>query len=75
MRESRSRRDPDPNRAWHGGHARANQDTLPILPVHGLFGPLDDPDMLAAFAPRRVLAPDLLGYGSLSHVSSEYIDL
>lgn len=49
---------------------RAN--TAPVVFFHGLFGSLSDPTMLAHFGERRILAPDLLGYGEykLSNVSS-----
>lgn len=38
--------------------------TIPILLIHGLFGSLADPHILAGFGKARVLAPDLLGYGA-----------
>jgi pimeloyl-ACP methyl ester carboxylesterase len=38
--------------------------SVPILLIHGLFGTLSDPGILDAFEDAKVLAPDLLGYGS-----------
>ncbi|MCB8877856.1 alpha/beta fold hydrolase [Acidisoma silvae] len=35
-----------------------------ILLIHGLFGSLSAPGILSAFRDVRVLAPDLIGYGS-----------
>ncbi|MGZ9722773.1 alpha/beta fold hydrolase [Rhizobium miluonense] len=35
----------------------------PIVLVHGLFGSLNDPEILAAFGSGDVHAPDLIGYG------------
>lgn len=35
----------------------------PIVLVHGLFGHLADPNILAAFGNADVHAPDLRGYG------------
>jgi len=35
----------------------------PIVLVHGLFGNLADPAILAAFGQAEVYAPDLIGYG------------
>ncbi|CUI08070.1 alpha/beta fold hydrolase [Massilia antarctica] len=38
--------------------------TTPILLIHGLFGSLSDPRIVAAFGETTVLAPDLMGYGA-----------
>ncbi|MBB6488430.1 alpha/beta fold hydrolase [Rhizobium lusitanum] len=35
----------------------------PIVLVHGLFGSLNDPKILAAFGNAEIHAPDLIGYG------------
>lgn len=35
----------------------------PVLLVHGLFGSLSSPGILAPFGERRVYTPDLIGYG------------
>lgn len=35
----------------------------PIVLVHGLFGSLSDPEILAAFGNAEIHAPDLIGYG------------
>lgn len=35
----------------------------PVLLVHGLFGSLSSPGILAPFGEQRVYAPDLIGYG------------
>jgi pimeloyl-ACP methyl ester carboxylesterase len=37
---------------------------IPVVFVHGLIGPFVDGRALAALGPRRVTAPDLLGYGA-----------
>jgi lipase len=47
----------------------------PVVFIHGLIGTLQLPDMTAAFATGRALAPDLLGYGALRQVPPEAIDL
>lgn len=47
----------------------------PVVFIHGLIGSLQFPDMCAAFAPGRALAPDLLGYGAQRQVPVEAIDL
>jgi pimeloyl-ACP methyl ester carboxylesterase len=47
----------------------------PVVFIHGLIGTLQLPDMTAAFAPGRALAPDLLGYGTQREVPPEAIDL
>ncbi|WP_202976890.1 alpha/beta fold hydrolase [Xanthomonas oryzae] len=39
----------------------------PIVLVHGLFGHLADPNILAAFGNADVHAPDLLGHGQYQH--------
>lgn len=36
----------------------------PVLLIHGLFGSLSAPAIVAAFGDVRVLAPDLIGYGA-----------
>lgn len=36
---------------------------LPVVLIHGLFGAFGDERVWSRLAPRRVLAPDLLGYG------------
>lgn len=46
-----------------------------VVFIHGLIGTLQFPDMCAAFAAGRALAPDLLGYGTLRQVPAEAIDL
>lgn len=38
-------------------------DTNPLVFIHGLFGSLSDETLLKQYAEKRVLAPDLLGYG------------
>ena len=38
-------------------------DTNPLVFIHGLFGSLSDETLLIEYAEKRVLAPDLLGYG------------
>lgn len=38
--------------------------TRPILLIHGLFGSLADPHILAGFGKATVFVPDLLGYGA-----------
>jgi pimeloyl-ACP methyl ester carboxylesterase len=40
----------------------------PIILIHGLFGALSDPGILAAFGDARVFAPDMLGYGQARHL-------
>ena len=40
-----------------------DDEPLPLLLIHGLFGSLSDASILGAFDDRDVLAPDLLGYG------------
>ena len=39
-------------------------ESPPLLLVHGLFGSLSDRTIVGAFDGSRVLAPDLLGYGT-----------
>jgi hypothetical protein len=48
---------------------------LPVVPIHALTGSLDDDRLVAGLAPRVVLAPELLGYGSHREVGPECIDL
>jgi lipase len=48
---------------------------LPVVLIHGLIGSLDDDRLVAGLAPRVVLAPELLGYGSHREVGPECIDL
>lgn len=40
----------------------------PIVFVHGLIGTLQVPELIRCFAPGPLLAPDLLGYGTLREV-------
>ena len=47
----------------------------PILLVHGLFGSLNDPDILNSINNSKAFAPDLLGYGEMTSVSPERISL
>jgi lipase len=47
----------------------------PVVFIHGLIGTLQLPELSAAFAPGRFLAPDLLGYGAQRQVPAEAIDL
>lgn len=47
----------------------------PVLLVHGLFGTLDIPDLLDCFPRDRVVAPDLLGYGTLRAVPPDQINI
>lgn len=44
------------------------QSLAPVVFVHGLIGSLQTPDLSAFFAPGRIAAPDLLGYGALADV-------
>jgi lipase len=48
---------------------------LPVVPIHGFIGSLDDDRLVAGLAPRVVLAPELLGYGSHREVGPGCIDL
>jgi lipase len=48
---------------------------FPVALIHGLIGSLDDEALRAGFAPRVVLAPDLLGYGERASVAREQINL
>lgn len=45
---------------------RMDDEPLPLLLVHGLFGSLSDASIVGAFDERRILAPDLIGYGGLA---------
>ncbi len=47
----------------------------PIVFIHGLIGTLQEPDLPGSFEPGRALAPDLLGYGSLSGVAPAEVSL
>ena len=47
----------------------------PVVFIHGLIGTLQLPELSAAFAAGRFLAPDLLGYGALRQVPAGAIDL
>jgi lipase len=47
----------------------------PIVLVHGLIGTLQADDIYAALAPVRMLAPDLLGYGTNSKVNPSGITI
>ena len=38
-------------------------DTKPLVFIHGLFGSLSDETLVKEYGEKRVLAPDLLGYG------------
>jgi lipase len=48
---------------------------LPVVLIHGLIGTLNEKELLERFALRRVLAPDLLGYGEHSDAAPQAIDL
>lgn len=47
----------------------------PIVFIHGLIGTLQEPDLSPFFAPGRIWAPDLLGYGTLKDVPAAEITL
>lgn len=47
----------------------------PIVLVHGLIGTLQAPDPSPRFQPAQVLAPDLLGYGTLQDAPASLVDL
>lgn len=47
----------------------------PIVLVHGLFGSLQDPEILAPFGEVGVYAPDLIGYGRYQDANVENLDL
>jgi len=47
----------------------ANKQT-PIVLVHGLFGSLSAPEILAEFGENSIFAPDLLGYGEFRHADT-----
>lgn len=51
------------------------QDPGPVVFVHGLKGTLHVPNLLEDFPAGKALAPDLLGYGSLSDVPSSEIGM
>ncbi len=44
--------------------ASAPSRVAPVVLVHGLIGSLDMPELRRGLAPRQVIAPPLLGYGS-----------
>jgi lipase len=46
-----------------------------VLLVHGLFGTLNTREILNCFPPGRVIAPDLLGYGTLRAVPANRISI
>ncbi|CEP37211.1 MULTISPECIES: alpha/beta hydrolase [unclassified Halomonas] len=46
-----------------------------VVLIHGLFGSLNDPKILAEFDQVEVHAPDLIGYGALSQQETAGIDL
>jgi len=52
-----------------------DRQARPIVLVHGLFGSQNDPRILAAFGGRRVLAPDLLGYGRYRDIPTTGLSL
>ncbi|MGD3046034.1 hypothetical protein, partial [Xanthomonas oryzae] len=61
---------PSKHLAWTSSSAAPKQQELmmgllnsPIVLVHGLFGHLADPNILAAFGNADVRSPDLRGYG------------
>ncbi len=41
--------------------------SAPVVLIHGLFGHLNDKQILGAFGDTPVYAPDLIGYGSLAN--------
>ncbi|MEM9218881.1 MAG: alpha/beta hydrolase [Cyanobacteria bacterium P01_F01_bin.150] len=47
----------------------------PIVLVHGLFGNLSDPKIVAAFGNHQVYTPDLLGYGQFQSVDLKELTL
>ncbi len=48
---------------------------IPAVLVHGLIGALDDRDLVGQLGLRRVLSPDLLGYGQRASVPPERIQM
>ena len=47
----------------------------PVVLIHGLFGTLDAPEILAEFGNRNALAPPLLGYGKNAQVDTSTLTL
>ncbi|CRI57871.1 alpha/beta fold hydrolase [Pseudomonas sp. CCOS 191] len=47
----------------------------PVVMINGLIGCLDHPAFHHVLGPRRVIAPDLLGYGRLDDTPSTLIDI
>lgn len=47
----------------------------PVVMVNGLIGCLDHPTFQRTLRPRKVFAPDLLGYGSLDDTPSTLVDI
>ena len=47
----------------------------PVVLIHGLFGTLDAPEILAEFGYRNALAPPLLGYGKDAQVDTSTLTL
>ncbi|MDF0729222.1 alpha/beta hydrolase [Pseudomonas entomophila] len=48
---------------------------VPVVLVNGLIGHLDHPALRDRLAPRSVITPSMLGYGHLSTVSPDRIDI
>ena len=48
---------------------------IPAVLVHGLIGALNGPDLVGQMGLRRVLSPDLLGYGQQASVPPERIQM
>lgn len=46
-----------------------------VVLIHGLFGSLNDPKILAEFGDVDIYAPDLIGYGEFSQIDTSGIDL
>ena len=47
----------------------------PIVLVHGLFGSLSDPKIIAAFGKHQGYTPDLLGYGQFQSADLKELTL
>jgi lipase len=52
-----------------------SKSDAPIVLVHGLVGHLDEERVIRRLAPRRVLAPDLLGYGRHAQVDPARVSI
>ncbi|QXH43900.1 alpha/beta hydrolase [Pseudomonas xanthosomatis] len=48
---------------------------IPVVLVNGLIGCLDHPALHQGLHPRPVIAPDLLGYGTLQGMPAGRIDI